>query len=167
MLAGHHAAPSRAVEAAWTALVSVEGPDEVRFSLPVGADCRLASSAATLREAIHRLRRSVRDINREHVDVQCGWRGEGHTGQAATLAAGLELQIGYDSLRVAGEALPWQVDLPQLSERLILSAPGGTAISRRVAGDRSSGCGRTRRLMTSSMPIRGPPTSTPELWATR
>ena len=53
---------------------------------------------------------------------------EGHTGQAATLAAGLELQIGYDSLRVAGEAAPWQVDLPQLSEPLILRAPGVTEI---------------------------------------
>ena len=35
VLAGDHAVLSRAVEAAWTSLVSVEGPDEVRFSLPV------------------------------------------------------------------------------------------------------------------------------------
>ena len=72
---------------------------------------------ATLREAIHRLRRSVRNINWEHVERAVWLAREGHTGQAATLAAGLELQIGYDSLRVAGEAAPWQVDLPQVGER--------------------------------------------------
>ena len=70
----------------------------------------------------------MRDINWEHVERAVWLAREGHTGQAATLAAGLELQIGYDSLRVAGEAAPWQVDLPQLSESLILHAPGVTAI---------------------------------------
>ena len=70
----------------------------------------------------------MRNINWEHVERAVWLAREGHTGQAATLAAGLELQIGYDSLRVAGEAVPWQVDLPQLSESLILQAPGVTAI---------------------------------------
>ena len=128
VLAGDHAVLSRAVEAAWTALVSVEGPEEVRFSLPVWRGLPLGLQRATLREAIHRLRRSVRNINWEHVERAVWLAREGHTGQAATLAAGLELQIGYDSLRVAGEAAPWQVDLPQLSESLILHAPGVTAI---------------------------------------
>ena len=128
VLAGDHAVLSRAVEAAWTTLVSVEGPDEVRFSLPGWRGLPIGLQRATLREAIHRLRRSVRDINWEHVERAVWLAREGHTGQAATLAAGLELQIGYDSLRVAGEAAPWQVDLPQLSEPLILRAPGVTAI---------------------------------------
>ena len=66
-----------------------------------GADLPLGLQRATLREAIHRLRRSVRDINWEHVERAVWLAREGHTGQAATLAAGLELQIGYDSLRVA------------------------------------------------------------------
>ena len=129
VLAGDHAVLSRAVEAAWTTLVSVEGPDEVRFSLPGWRGLPIGQQRATLREAIHRLRRSVRDINWEHVERAVWLAREGHTGQAATLAAGLELQIGYDSLRVAGEAAPWQVDLPQVGERLILRAPGVTEIS--------------------------------------
>ena len=129
VLAGDHAVLSRAVGVAWTTLVSVEGPDEVRFSLPIWRGLPLGLQRATLREAIHRLRRSVRDINWEHVERAVWLAREGHTGQAATLAAGLELQIGYDSLRVAGEGAPWQVDLPQLSERLILRAPGVTELS--------------------------------------
>ncbi len=92
--------------------------EEVRFSLPVWRGLPLGLQRATLREAIHRLRRSVRNINWEHVERAVWLAREGHTGQAATLAAGLELQIGYDSLRVAGEGAPWQVDLPQLSEPL-------------------------------------------------
>ena len=128
VLAGDHAVLSRAVEVAWTSLVSVENPEEVRFSLPIWRGLPLGLQRATLREAIHRLRRSVRNINWEHVERAVWLAREGHTGQAATLAAGLELQIGYDSLRVAGEGAPWQVDLPQVSESLILRAPGVTAI---------------------------------------
>ena len=128
VLAGDHAVLSRAVEAAWTTLVSVEGPDEVRFSLPGWRGLPIGQQRATLREAIHRLRHSVRDINWEHVERAVWLAREGHTGQAATLAAGLELQIGYDSLRVAGEAAPWQVNLPQVSAPLILRAPGVTEL---------------------------------------
>ena len=128
VLAGDHAVLRREVEEAWTSLVSVEGPEEVRFSLSVWRGLPLGLQRATLREAIHRLRRSVRNINWEHVERAVWLAREGHTGQAATLAAGLELQIGYDSLRVAGEGAPWQVDLPQVGEPLILHAPGVTEI---------------------------------------
>jgi tRNA(Ile)-lysidine synthase len=128
VLAGDHAVLSRAVEVAWTSLMPVELPEEVRFSLPVWRELPLGLQRATLREAIHRLRRSVRNINWEHVERAVWLAREGHTGQAATLAAGLELQIGYDSLRVAGEGVPWQMDLPQVGEPLILRAPGVTEL---------------------------------------
>jgi tRNA(Ile)-lysidine synthase len=128
VLAGDHAVLSRAVAVAWTSLMPAEGPEEVRFSLPVWRGLPLGLQRATLREAIHRLRRSVRDINWEHVERAVWLAREGHTGQAATLAAGLELQIGYDSLRVTDEGAAWQVDLPQVSEPLPLATPGVTAI---------------------------------------
>jgi tRNA(Ile)-lysidine synthetase-like protein len=126
VLAGDHEVLSREIEESWKSLVSVENPEEVRFSLPVWRGLPLGLQRATLREAIHRLRRSVRNINWEHVERGVWLAREGHTGQAATLAAGLALQIGYDSLRVAGEGAPWQVDLPQLNEPLFLRAPGVT-----------------------------------------
>jgi len=98
----------------------------VRFFLSAWRGLPLGLQRATLREAIHRLRRSVRNINWEHVERAVWLAREGHTGQAATLAAGLALQIGYDSLRVADEGAPWQVDLPQVGEPLILRVPGVT-----------------------------------------
>ena len=128
VLAGDHEVLRRAVEESWKSLVSGDGGEEVQLSLPAWRALPLGLQRATLREAIHRLRQSVRDINWEHVERAVWLAREGHTGQAATLAAGLELQIGYDSLRVAGEGVPWQVDLPQVSEPLILCAPGVTEI---------------------------------------
>ena len=126
VLAGDHAVLRQEVEAAWTSLVSFEGPEEVCFSLSVWRGLPLGLQRATLREAIHRLRRSVRNINWEHVERAVWLAREGHTGQAATLATGLEVKIGYDSLRVAAEGTPWQMDLPQVGEPLILRAPGVT-----------------------------------------
>jgi tRNA(Ile)-lysidine synthase len=128
VLAGDHEVLRGEVEETWTALVSAEGPDEVRFYLTVWRDLPLGLQRATLREAVHRLRHSVRDINWEHIERAVWLARGGHTGQAATLAAGLELQIGYDSLRVAGEGTARQVDLPQLSGPLILCAPGVTEL---------------------------------------
>jgi tRNA(Ile)-lysidine synthetase-like protein len=130
VLAGDHEVLRQEVEKTWTSLVSVEGLEEIQFSLPAWRALPLGLQRATVREAIQRLRRSVRNINWEHVERAVWLAREGHTGQAATLAAGLELQIGYGSLRVAGEGAPWQVDLPQLSESLPLHAPGVTEIGR-------------------------------------
>jgi tRNA(Ile)-lysidine synthase len=126
VLAGDHEVLRQEMERVWTSLVTGEGAEEVRFSLAAWRALPLGLQRATLREAIHRLRRSVRNINWEHIERAVWLAREGHTGQAATLAAGLELQIGYDSLRVAGEGVPWRVDLPQLGEPLTLRAPGVT-----------------------------------------
>jgi tRNA(Ile)-lysidine synthetase-like protein len=128
VLAGDHEVLRREVEEAWASLVSAAAPDEVQFVLRAWRGLPLGLQRATLREAIHRLRRSVRNINWEHVERAVWLAREGHTGQAATLAAGLELQIGYDWLRVAAEGAPWPADLAQLSEALPLAAPGVTAI---------------------------------------
>ena len=138
VLAGDHAVLSRAVEAAWTTLVSVEGPDEVRFSLPIWRGLPLGLQRATLREAIHRLRRSVRDINWEHVERAVWLAREGHTGQAATLAAGLELQIGYDSLRVAGEARALAGGSAATERAADPACARGDGDQRRVAGERAA-----------------------------
>jgi tRNA(Ile)-lysidine synthase len=61
---------------------------------------------ATIREAIHRLRASLRNINWEHVERAVWLARDGGTGQRATLAAGLELEIGYRTLRIGPEATP-------------------------------------------------------------
>ncbi len=102
--------------------------EEVRFDLPAWRALPLGLQRGTIREAIHRLRWSLRNINWEHVEGAVWLAREGGTGQAATLAAGLELQIGYDTLRVAAEGAPWKVDVPQVSEPGRLQAPGVTEI---------------------------------------
>jgi tRNA(Ile)-lysidine synthase len=128
VLAGDHAVLRREVERAWASLVAIETPEEVRFLLAAWRGLPLGLQRATVREAIHRLRRSVRNINWEHVERAVWLAREGHTGQAATLAAGLELQIGYDALRVVAEGAPWRSDRPQVGAPVSLVAPGVTAI---------------------------------------
>jgi len=58
--------------------------------LPVGLQRSL------LREGIHRLRRSLRNINWVHIDNAIEVLQRGHTGAAATLPQGLALTMGYD-----------------------------------------------------------------------
>jgi len=92
-----------------------------------------------LREAIHTLRASLRNINWAHVERAVWLCREGTTGQKATLAAGLEVEIGYDTLRIGPEAAfapvslrgasfaPKQSPAPLLTGPLPLSIPGSTS----------------------------------------
>ena len=99
----------------------------VEFDLPAWRALPIGLQRATIREAIHRLLRNLRNINWEHVERGLAAR-EGATGQAATLAAGLELQLGYASLRIATEGTAWTVDAPQVAGPMPLNAPGVTPI---------------------------------------
>jgi len=106
-----------------------EEASEVSFDLATWRALPLGLQRATVRQAIHRLRRSLRNINWEHVERAVWLAREGETGQAATLAAGLELRIGYRTLRIADEGADWAVAAPQLSGPLPLSAPGITPLA--------------------------------------
>jgi len=79
-------------------------PNDVRFDLSAWRDLPLGLQRATIREGIHRLRASLRNINWVHVERAVWLAREGTTGQKATLAAGLELEIGYRTLRIGPEA---------------------------------------------------------------
>lgn len=120
-----------ALEAAWREVILPARPGEVLFDLPKWRTLELGQQRATLREAIRVMRHELRDINWEHVERAVWLARGGKTGQAATLVGGLELEIGYGSLRVAektrtlggsgGEA-PW------ISDALLLNAPGVTLL---------------------------------------
>jgi tRNA(Ile)-lysidine synthase len=101
---------------------------EVQFDLAAWRALPLGLQRATIREAIHRLRHNLRNVNWEHVEAAVWLAREGRTGQAATLAAGLELCLGYSTLRIAAEGAAWPVDAPQVRGPLSLAAPGVTAI---------------------------------------
>ena len=126
VLTGDHEVLRAAVEEAWErvrtrewenwragdslpfthSLAERDGKEVVYFDLPAWRALPLGLQRATIREAIHRLRASLRNINWEHVE-RAVWRArDGGTGQKATLAAGLELEIGYRTLRIGPEATP-------------------------------------------------------------
>ena len=106
-----------------------EEASQVSFDLAAWRALPLGLQRATVRQAIHRLRRSLRNINWEHVERAVWLAREGETGQAATLAAGLELRIGYRTLRIADQGAGWAVAAPQLSDPLPLTAPGITPLA--------------------------------------
>lgn len=117
--------------AAWADLVRPpELPGEVRFDLAAWRALPLGLQRATLRQAMAGLRRSLRNIDWEHVERAVWLARAGGTGQAATLSAGLELQVGYTALRIADEGSAWPVEAeaPQVSERIDLRAPGVTEL---------------------------------------
>ena len=64
----------------------------------------LALKRATIREAIHRLRRNLRNINFVHVERAVDVAERGGVGDRATLAEGLLLTLTYDSFTIADEA---------------------------------------------------------------
>jgi tRNA(Ile)-lysidine synthase len=102
--------------------------DAVHFDLAAWRALPIGLQRATVREAIYRLRRSLRNVNWEHVEAAVWLARGGATGQRATLAAGLELQIGYRTLRIAEEGAPWAADVPQITAPLILNVPGITEL---------------------------------------
>ncbi len=93
-------------------------------ALPVGMQ------RSTLREAIHRLRWSLRNINFVHVESAVQVARDGTTGDQATLPRGLALTVGYDRLTVADtsseEPLPDWPLLPAEGGLIPVLAPGDT-----------------------------------------
>ena len=83
---------------------------------------------STLREAIHRLRRSLRNINFVHVENALRVARDGASGDRATLPQGLMLTVGYDRLTIAnagvtGPLPDWPL-LPPQGEPLPVVVPG-------------------------------------------
>jgi len=87
---------------------------------------------STLREAIHSLRRSLRNINFVHVENALRVARDGTSGDQATLPRGLMLTVGYDRLTIAdagavGPMPDWPVLSPQ-GEPLPVVVPGVTQL---------------------------------------
>lgn len=117
------------MDAAWQRVTLPSEPDEVLFDLSGWRALQLGLQRSTLREAIHVLRRELRDINGQHIERAVWLAREGGTGQSATLASGLALQIGYHSLRVAGEGEPWRTQAPRVAGEVPLHVPGETPLA--------------------------------------
>jgi len=88
---------------------------------------------STLREAIHRLRRSLRNINFVHVENALRVARDGASGDQATLPQGLMLTVGYERVTIAdagamvGLRPDWPL-LPAQGELLPVAIPGVTQL---------------------------------------
>jgi tRNA(Ile)-lysidine synthase len=90
-----------------------------------------ALQRGVLREAVHRLRASLRNINTIHVDNALWLLRDGAAGDRMTLPAGLEVALGYDRFVIGDEGIELPVDdLPQMdAEWLSLAMPGTTNLA--------------------------------------
>jgi tRNA(Ile)-lysidine synthase len=117
------------MQQAWPRVVRAESERAITFDLAAWRELPLSLRRAMLREAIHRLRRTLRNINFVHVEDALELALRGQTGDRATLPEGLMLTLSYDAFVVAsaGHEIPWP-DLPLLEPdtALNIEVPGQT-----------------------------------------
>ena len=114
------------LEETWPKVTRKAGERAIVFDLEGWRALPLSLKRATLREAVQRLRRNLRNVNFVHIEDAVRIAGEKGTGAVASLPKGLQLTVGYDSLVVADEdfQLVPQEWPPLLIERLPLTVPG-------------------------------------------
>jgi tRNA(Ile)-lysidine synthase len=118
------------LDIAWKRVVRAESDQAVTFDLLDWRALPLALRRSTLREAIHRLRRALRNIDFVHVENAVEILVEAETGVQATLPQGLMLTIGYDTFTVAHEGYHSMPDLPLLlaDQPVPIALPGRTRL---------------------------------------
>jgi tRNA(Ile)-lysidine synthase len=118
------------LEVTWGQVVRAESDQEVTFDLAAWRALPLGLKRSTLREAIHRLRRALRNIDFVHVENAVEILTDGETGAQATLPQGLMLTISYDSFTVADQDYRALPDLPLLLSEgeLPVAIPGRTRL---------------------------------------
>jgi tRNA(Ile)-lysidine synthase len=132
VIAGDYALLRSLLEEAWPQVVVEEEAHRIGFDRKAWRALPTGLQRSTLREAIHRLRRGLRNINFVHVEDAVVVAREGTTGARATLPQGLMLTVGYDRFTVASvhaaEVLPDWPLLPAGVEPLPVAIPGVTAL---------------------------------------
>jgi tRNA(Ile)-lysidine synthase len=118
------------VQAAWKQTVRDATDDSVTFSLAAWQTLPLSLKRSTIREAIHQLRRGLRNINFVHVENALEVASGGDTGARATLPQHLMLTVGYDTLTIADQSYRDLPDLPLLmtKESVPVTIPGDTRL---------------------------------------
>lgn len=128
VLAEDYALLRALLEETWPTVTVEETVERISFDLNGWRALPVSLQRSTLREAIHRLCYSLRNINFLHVENAVCVARDGTTGDQSTLPRGLVLTVQYDRLTVAdadaAEPLP---DWPLLS-------PSGEPVRVRVPG---------------------------------
>jgi tRNA(Ile)-lysidine synthase len=114
----------------WPQVVISESDQAIQFDLAAWRSLPPSFQRSTLRQAIHRLRRSLRNINWIHVEDARLALLEKPAGTQATLPQGLMLTMSYDMFIVADEGyVERPTDLPLLMvDSLPLTIPGTTPL---------------------------------------
>jgi tRNA(Ile)-lysidine synthase len=129
VIADDYACLHRQTLDAWAQVVSAESGESIVFDLARWRALPTSLKRGTLREAIHRLRRSLRNINWVHVEDALRALESKATSTQVTLPQGLMLTIGYTWFTVADEGYVPPTDLPQLAvASLPLTVPGVTPL---------------------------------------
>jgi tRNA(Ile)-lysidine synthase len=117
----------------WPAVVRREATTEIEFNMSAWRNLPVALKRATLRRAVQSLRRSLRDINFEHIESAIILLEKGKIGAKASLPQGMSLTIGYQTFVIASDdnfmtpELPNQPHLRQ-TQALLLNLPGVTLL---------------------------------------
>jgi len=117
------------LERVWPTVVSSESGRGITFDLARWRALPTSQQRSTLREAVHRLRRSLRNINWIHIENALSTLKAKPAGTQVTLPQGLMLSIGYHDFTVADEGYVPQADWPLLlAESLSVAVPGVTEL---------------------------------------
>jgi tRNA(Ile)-lysidine synthase len=128
VLAGDYELLRSLLEEAWPHIVRQEDAEGIEFDLAAWRALPTALQRSVLREGIHRLRRTLRNINFVHVEDALLVARDGTTGDRATLPQGLILTVGYADLTIGVG------DRPQPSPDWPLLAPGSSPLAVSVPG---------------------------------
>lgn len=101
VIADDYALLRSVLEETWSSVVMDESAERIILDLEVWRRLPTSLKRSTLREAIQRLRRSLRNISFVHVENALRVARDGTTGEQATLPGGLALAVGYDRLTIA------------------------------------------------------------------
>ncbi len=114
----------------WAQVVVSESGEAIKFDLAAWQSLPASFQRSTLRRAIHRLRRSLRNINWIHVEDARLALLEKPAGTQVTLPRGLMLTMSYQTFVVADEGyVELPTDLPLLAvDSLPLAVPGTTRL---------------------------------------
>jgi tRNA(Ile)-lysidine synthase len=126
-LAGDYEVIRAQAEAAWRETLRNESAGHVTLDLARWRALPIGLQRSTLRMAVERLRRNLRDVGWEHAE-NAVWIGRTRkTGTQATLPDGLMLTVGYDELTVGG-AIDDEPKCPWLDEPVTLGSRGVTLL---------------------------------------
>jgi tRNA(Ile)-lysidine synthase len=132
VIADDYALLRSVLDEAWPRVVVEQSAERIAFDLAAWRRLPTSLKRSTLREAVHLLRRSLRNINFVHVENALHVGRDGTTGEKATLPQGLVLMVDYERLWISDGTDPgpkpaWPL-LQAGSLPLTVTVPGKTRL---------------------------------------